>query len=85
MGNREGLADPVEYEAAQKIRSKVCTVIRATCVQSSFGLLCPEKSADNLESAIVEARRLADEFNVAAKLTRVDIRVLIGRIASRRS
>jgi hypothetical protein len=50
-------------------------------VNSSFGLLCPEKSADNLESAIAEARRLADEFNVTAKLTRVDVRVLIGRIA----
>ena len=72
--------DPAEHEAAKKVRSKVCTVIRGVCVRSSFGLLCPEKSADNLDSAIVEARRLAEEFNTTAKQTRVNVYVLVGRI-----
>jgi hypothetical protein len=74
------VADPEEHEGAKKIRSRICTVIRGVCVRSSFGLLCPERSADSLDSAIVEARRLAEEFNAAAKLTRVNVYVLVGRI-----
>jgi hypothetical protein len=75
------IADPEEHEAATKIRSKVRTVISGACVRSAFGLLCPEKSADDLDSALTEARRLADEFNAAAKLTRINVYVLVGRIA----
>jgi hypothetical protein len=74
------VADPTEHEAAKKVRSRICTVIRSTCVRSSFGLLCPEKSADDLDSALTEARRLAEEFNAVAKLTRVNVYVLVGRI-----
>jgi hypothetical protein len=74
------VADPAEHEAAKRVRSKVCTLVRGACVRSSFGLLCPEKSADNLDSALVEARRLAEEFNTTAKVTQVRVFVLVGRI-----
>ena len=50
------VVDPAEHEAATKIRSKICTTIRGACVRSAFGLLCPEKSAENLDSALAEAR-----------------------------
>jgi hypothetical protein len=75
------IADPDEYDTAVKIRTRIRTVINSACVRSAFGLLCPEKAADNLDKALAEARRLADEFNTTAKLTRIDVYVLTGRIA----
>jgi hypothetical protein len=75
------IADPAEFEAATKIRNKIRTFISSACVRSAFGLLCPEKSADNLDAALAEATRLADEFNAAAKLTRINVYVIAGRIA----
>ena len=75
------ISDPAEYEAATKVRSKVRSVISSVCANSAFGKLCPEKSADDLDAAIAEARRLADEFNATAKLTRVRVYVIAGRIA----
>lgn len=74
------VADPAEHEAAKKIRSKVCTIVRAVCVRSSFGLLSPEKSADALDSALTEGRRLVDVFNTTAKVTEVRVFILVGRI-----
>jgi hypothetical protein len=74
------ISDPAEYEEATKVRSRVRTVIGGACVRSAFGLLCPEVRADNLDTAIVEARRLADEFNAGAKLTQIFVYVLVGRI-----
>ena len=57
-------------------------MIRSTCAQSAFGLLCPQKSADELDKAITEARQIADDFNAAAKMTRVHVYVIGGRIAA---
>jgi hypothetical protein len=74
------ILDPQEYETACKIRSKARSVISAACVNSAFGLLCPEKSESDLDAAVTEGRRLADEFNASAKLTCVKIYVLVGRI-----
>jgi hypothetical protein len=76
------ISDPIEYEAATKVRSKVRSVISSVCATSAFGLLCPEKSAGNLDNAIAEARRLIEEFNASAKLTRVRVYIIAGRIAS---
>jgi hypothetical protein len=75
------IVDPAEYDTAVKIRTRIRTVINAACVRSAFGLLCPEKSAEDLDKAVSEARRLADEFNASAKLTRIYVYVLTGRIA----
>jgi hypothetical protein len=75
------IADPVEYEQATKVRSKVRSVIRSVCAQSAFGLLCPEKAADELDKAVAEARRISEDFNAAAKLTRIRVYIIAGRIA----
>src|SRR5215831_16187739 len=75
------ISDPLEYEAATKVRSKVRSIVSSVCANSAFGLLCPEKSTDDLDNAIAEARRLTDEFNATAKLTRVRVYVIAGRIA----
>src|SRR5262249_16783864 len=75
------ISDPAEFEAATKVRSKVRSVISGVCALSAFGLLCPENSTNDLDTAITEARRLAEEFNATAKLTRVRFDVLAGLIA----
>lgn len=73
--------DPVEHDAAAKARSKCRSLISAVCAQSAFGLLCPEDSADLLEKAIADARATADKFNRTAKLSRVEVFVITGKIA----
>lgn len=75
------ISDPEEHENATKVRSKALGLVRTVCARSAFGLLCPEADSDTLERAIREARRLADEFNATAKLTRVTVYAIIGRIA----
>jgi hypothetical protein len=75
------ISDPVEHETAMKVRSKVRALITTVCSASAFGLLCPEAAADDLASAIAEARKLADEFNQTAKISRLRVYVLTGRIA----
>jgi hypothetical protein len=75
------IADPVEHEAAQKVRSKVRSIISGVCANSAFGMLCPETEAENLEKAIAEGRKLAEAFNSEAKLTRVSVYIMTGRIA----
>lgn len=75
------ITDPEEHENAVKARSKARAKIRSVCADSAFGLLCPESDADKLEAAIAAAREIADGFNEVAKLTRVTVYVITGRIA----
>jgi hypothetical protein len=72
--------DPVEHERAGKARSKAASVIRSVCKQSAFGLLCPEVDSDKLEAATAEARKIIDDFNDTAQLSRISIYVLTGRV-----
>jgi hypothetical protein len=44
-------------------------------------LLCPEERADKLDEAIRDARKVADEFNGTAGLSRIDLYVMTGRVA----
>lgn len=76
------VSDAVEYEAGKKVRAKTRALISAACSISTFGLLCPEENADVLEKAIAEAHKTADEFNATAKLSRVHVYILTGRVAS---
>jgi len=76
------IADPAEYKRAGEVRSKAGSIIRSVCVNSAFGLLCPEKAQEELEAAIKDARKLIDTFNRSAALTRVSVYVMIGKIAS---
>jgi hypothetical protein len=75
------IIDPVEHEAGTKARQKAGALIRAACAPSAFGLLCPEDRTDKLEAAIAAGRKVAEEFNATAKLSRVSLYVLTGRIA----
>jgi hypothetical protein len=78
----ETTIDPVEYELAIKVRSKVRSLIRRACIASAFGFLCPIQSAGALDAAITEARRLAAEFNAEAQETKVVFYVILGQIAA---
>lgn len=75
------ISDPVEHEAAQKARGRAQSLIRSVCAVSAFGLLCPESDTDVLDKAIADARKVADEFNAGAKLTRLHLYIIAGRIA----
>lgn len=74
------IADPAEYDAGTKVRNAAASMVRGACARSAFGLLCPESNIDNLNRAIADANRLVDGFNRTAKLTRVDVYSIVGRI-----
>lgn len=75
------VSDPKELEAAKQARSKAAQLIRSVCAHSAFGLLCPDNAEDDLEAAIAAARQVAEDFNATARLSRVSVYVITGRIA----
>lgn len=75
------IEDPLEHEAAVRVRSEVRSKIRRVCAVSAFGLLCPETNEKELADAMKEARKIAAAFNETAKYTRVEVYVFCGRIA----
>lgn len=76
------IADAAEHEAATKTRSKAVHAIRRVCSTSAFGLLCPEAAAADLDKAIAEAKQEVEAFNATAKLTRIGLYVIAGRVAA---
>jgi len=76
------IADPVEFKAAAEARSKARSLINSVCVNSAFGLLCPEKAAEELDKAIKDSHAVVDAFNRTAQLTRVSVYVMVGKIAA---
>lgn len=77
------IEDEKEYDRAGKARSRAGALIRAVCVPSAFGLVCPEAREAELDTAIVKARAIADAHNADenTRTTRVGVWVLKGRIA----
>jgi len=74
--------DPAEHEAGVKARSKARSLVTAVCSESTFGLLCPEDYRARLMDAIDEARVIAERFNANATITRLQVSVIVGRVAS---
>lgn len=72
--------DPAEHERAGKARSKAASIIRSVCKQSAFGLLCPEVDSEKLNTAVTDARKVIDDFNDTAQLSRISVFVLTGRV-----
>lgn len=75
------ITDPAEHDAAIKARTKARVAITRVCTASAFGLLCPETAEPDLEKAVAEARKIVDDFNAQANLTRIGVYVITGRIA----
>jgi hypothetical protein len=76
------ISDPAEYARATKVRSDARGLIVKVCVPTAFGPICPEADAADLDAAIVKARKLCDEFNRTAEVTRVKFYIMTGRVAS---
>jgi hypothetical protein len=76
------VANHEENERAQEARANANKAIRKVCAWSAFGLLCPENKADKLDEAVREARRIVEEFNATAEITRISVHVIAGRIAA---
>lgn len=76
------ISDRKEHDEAIKVRAKCRNTITAVCAQSAFGLLCPEANAPILAAKVEEARQLADEFNAKARLTRIHVHIIAGKIAA---
>lgn len=74
--------DPDEEERAAKARSWARAAITNVCTVTAFGHLCPEEREAELDTAIGESRKIMEEFNASAKLTRLTVYVLKGRIAA---
>lgn len=73
--------DPKEHEKAVQIRGQCRSLITRVCTSGAF-TLCPQSNEAKLESSIKEARELAEKFNETAKLSHIDIYVVVGRVAS---
>ena len=75
------IANPEECERATQVRSQARALIAGACVRSSFGLLCPMEREQILAEAIRAARARAAEHNESARVTRIEVNILVGRIA----
>lgn len=75
------IADPAEHEKATEVRSKARSIISRVCAVSAFGLLCPEEKAAELDAAFDEADALVAEFNKSARLSRIELNAITGKIA----
>ena len=76
------VADPAEHAEAVKARGRARSIITAVCTNGARWLLCPETKADQLEAAITEARDVVARFNSRATLTRIDVSIIIGKVAA---
>lgn len=75
------IADPDEFVSATKARGDARAVVARVCCPSAFGLLCPSEKETELQAAIIEARDIVREHNRSARLSLVDVYVLVGRVA----
>jgi hypothetical protein len=75
------IADPDEYERAKKARYEAGYPLRQLCVQTTFGLLCPQDNEAKLDEAVKAARVVVDRFNQTAAITRLKFNIICGFIA----
>lgn len=75
------IVDPVEHEAATQVRSKARSLVTSVCIASQFGLLCPQTAAEDLDRAVTEANALCNDFNKTAKVSRVYLYIIAGKVA----
>ena len=78
---RREITDAEEHAAAVLARTAARSAITRVCCASSFGLLCPQSREEELQAAIEEARAAVDRHNASARMTRVELFVLTGRVA----
>lgn len=75
------IADAAEHERAAKIRTEAWYAVARVCSNTAFGYLCPDDRTEELAEAMVKARKMIDDFNASAKITRLSIYMITGRVA----
>lgn len=60
-----------ERKGAQRVASKVYTLLRRVCVQTPVGLICPLDKSKDLEETLTEVRETIDEFNKVAMTCKI--------------
>ena len=75
------IADRGEHDRAVKVRSEARAFLTKICIQSPFGLLCPEADSADLVEALAKAKALCADFNRESKVTTVSFNALMGRVA----
>lgn len=76
------IANAQEHEDAVKVRGRCRTVILSVCAKSNFGFLCSIEKQKLLEEAVIEARRLAENFNATSSLSKIGVFVLVGELVA---
>lgn len=76
------VANPEEFVEATKLRNQARNKISGMCIQTAFGLLCPEDKVEQLGVRVNEAQAICDEFNKRAKCTTIGIYIVAGRVAA---
>lgn len=74
--------DVEEFERAQKVRSKISSLVRSACAWTPFGLICPQVDVERLNEVMAEAYALMDEFNATAQHSKVRFTHIRGTIAA---
>lgn len=74
------IIDPKEYDVAGKTRSRARQLVRNVCIETGFGMLCPDERVAKLEEAFTEAEKLVDAFNDGAKYTYVGFNYMTGKL-----
>src|SRR6266576_4051454 len=75
------VADAQEHEQARKVCAEARWAIARVCASTAFGCLCPESRADELSDSIKSARAHIDAFNATARITKLELYVITGRVA----
>lgn len=70
-----------EHEKGVKVRSEARSLLAKVCVQTPFGLLCPEVDGPDLLEALAKAKALCADFNKDSTVTTVSFNALMGRVA----
>lgn len=75
------IGDRAEHDRGWKAQAEARAKVSRVCTNTAFGLLCPEERNGELQTAIAEAKQIAADFNSTARLSRINVYVIVGKIA----
>jgi hypothetical protein len=78
---RKVVENPEETERAKRTIGKAASLVRAVCVSTNFGLLCPLEREPELDQAWRDARKMVEEHNATAETTHLAIYMMKGQVA----
>lgn len=78
------IGDREEHNAGRKAQADARVKITAICTNTAFGLLCPAEKEQELRQAIREAKEVEAAFNRSARLSRINVYTIVGKIEAER-